>query len=328
MTRGNYWLTSTLLGLSVLGGMSRAAERGDAASESVFGQFVGSSPCGESIRQLLRIPADADSDLIQWKLTLRQDPKTKAPAGYKLHCDHGKTVPGTPGLSGARTAVRREGHWKISKGTKSATDAVVYELDGAVALVKVAHDILHVMNPDRSLMVGNGGWSYTLNRAESAEKPGDPDLPTPSLSYTISPAATGPTVFGIFEGRSPCLGIARELKLAEDAGGIKAKWRVTLYHNPVTLAPTTYKVEGSLHRKGAREGKWTIQRGNDADRNAIVYCLAPPSESAAPLYLLKGDDNVLFFLNQKRNPLVGHADFSYTLNRRSADAAAAKKPAK
>ena len=222
--------------------------------------------------------------------------------------------------------MKREGPWKIAKGTKSAPDAIVFELAGAVALVKVNHDILHVMNPDRSLMVGNGGWSYTLNRAESAEKPGDPDLAvnTPSQSYTISPVATGATVFGVFEGRSPWLGIARELKLTEDAGGIKAKWRVTLYHNPDTQAPTTYRVEGSLHRKGAREGKWTIQRGNETDRNAIVYCLAPTATAPA-LYLLKGDDNVLFFLDQKQKPLVGHADFSYTLNRRATDTAASRR---
>jgi hypothetical protein len=45
-----------------------------------------------------------------------------------------------------------------------------------------------------------------------------------------------------------------------------------------------------------------------------VYQLSPTPDQSA-LLLLKGDDNVLFLLNQKREPLVGHADFSYTLNR-------------
>jgi len=40
-----------------------------------------------------------------------------------------------------------------------------------------------------------------------------------------------------------------------------------------------------------------------------------PTPTEAALLLLKADDNILFFLNQNREPMVGHADFSYTLNR-------------
>lgn len=126
--------------------------------------------------------------------------------------------------------------------------------------------------------------------------------------------ATGPTVFGVFEGRSPCHGIARELKLPQYAGCMKVKWCVTLYRNPETSAPTTYKVEGTLHRQNAREGTWSIIQGTKTDPNATVYQLNPTQTEAA-LFLLKADDNVLLFLNQDREPLVGNANFSYTLNR-------------
>jgi hypothetical protein len=34
------------------------------------------------------------------------------------------------------------------------------------------------------------------------------------------------------------------------------------------------------------------------------------------ILLLKGDDDVLFFLDQSRKLLVGHAEYSQTLNRR------------
>ena len=134
------------------------------------------------------------------------------------------------------------------------------------------------------------------------------------MSYKIAPLATGPTVFGVFEGRSPCHGIARELKLPQHAGCTKVKWRITLYQDPRTSAPTTYKVEGTLHRQSAREGTWSIVRGAKTDPNAIVYRLGPtPTE--AELLLLKADDNILFILNRDREPMVGHAEFSYTLNR-------------
>jgi len=288
------------------------------SDSSVFGVFAGNSPSGEAIRPLLQIPPDAKADLIQWRLALYQDAKTLAPTRYQLHCDYGPAVPGLPGLGTRRTTVKKEGSWTIGSGIKSNPKAVVYELDGAMSLFKVHPDILHVLNRDRSLMIGNGGWSYTLYRTEASEKPGDPSVTSGSGddSRTISPLASGPSVFGVFEGRSPCLGIARDLKIDVTGGCIKVKWRVTLYQNPETRLPSTYKVEDSLHRQGARKGNWTILRGTETDPNAIVYRLFPTKTEAA-LHLLKGDDNVLFFLNQELEPLVGHSEFSYTLNRRT-----------
>lgn len=289
-----------------------------ARDASVFGVFAGNSPSGESIRPFLQIPPDANADLIQWKLTLYQHPGTQAPARYRLHCDYGPAVPNLPGLGSKRTTVKREGPWTISRGIKSNPAAVVYDLNGAVSLFRVHPDILHVLDRDRSLMIGTGGWSYTLNRTEASEKPGDPSVPPAgdSESSTISPVSMGPSVFGVFEGRGPCLGIARDLKIAVNGGCIKVKWRITLYQDPGTRRPSTYKLEGSLHRKRARAGTWTVLRGTETDPNAIVYRLAP-TETEAALFLLKGDDNVLFFLNQNRRPMVGHAEFSYTLNRRA-----------
>ncbi len=303
----------TVLGVVLaVSAMKAQTERGS----SVFGVFSGSTPAGDSIRPLLGIPSDATAELMQWQLTLYQDAKTLAPARYALRCDYGPAVAGLPGLGKERIRLQREGSWKLGKGTKSKPEAVVYELDGAVSLFRLSADILHVLNRDRSLMNGTGGWSYTLYRSEASERPGDPSLTADApRSYTIAPVASGQSVFGVFEGRSPCQGIARELKIGVDAGCIKVKWRVTLYQDPKTLAPTTYRLEDSLHRQAPREGNWTIIRGTEIDPEAPVYQLAP-TETEAALCLLEGDNNVLFFLNQNRRPLVGHAEFSYTLNRR------------
>ena len=285
-------------------------------SPEVFGVFVGSSPAGESIRPLLQIPPDAGAELIEWKLTLYQDPKTGAPARYHLEYKYGMTVPGTPGLGPIARAAERRGSWRIAKGTKGHPEAVTYELHAAVSLFKVSDSVLHVLNGDRSLMIGTGGWSYTLNRSDASEARVDPSADSgPSESRTVSPVATGPSVFGIFEGRTPCQGIARELTIPVSAGCAKVKWRVTLYQDPESRTPAAYKLETSLHRSGAREGRWTIERGAAADPNAVVYRLEPVGKEAA-LFLLRGDDHVLFFTDQKRRPLTANADFSYTLNRR------------
>jgi hypothetical protein len=284
------------------------------AKSDVFGEFVGSSPCGEPFGMLFGIPADADSP-VRWTLTLYQDPKTQSPTVYRLRAEYNGAKP-----PAARKPVTKdkEGRWSVGKGTKADPDAVVYELNGAVNFLKVSDDLLHAMNPDRTLAVGNGGWSYSLNRTTATEKvvPPSAEAGRSDESYTILPLASGENVFGVFEGRTP-RGIARALKIdTEDR--MKAKWRLTLYQDPKNKTPTDYKIEGSLYRKEAREGTWAVVR----DKGMVVYHLSK-TKTEADLFLLKGDDNVLFFLGQDRKPLVGHVDFSYTLNWRDTT-----KPAK
>src|SRR5262249_34447610 len=134
------------------------------------------------------------------------------------------------------------------------------------------------------------------------------------LSFIAVPLATGPAVFGIFGGRTPSLGIGKELKIRGAERFPRIKWRVTLFQDPDTRAPTTYRIEHSLRPKERRdgktmaiprEGKWAIVRGTASDPKAIVYRLDATKDEAAA-FLLKGDDNVLFFLDQGRKPLVGN----------------------
>jgi hypothetical protein len=285
-----------------------------AAKPVVFGEFVGSTPCGGPFGKLFDIPTDANPP-VRWVLTLYQDLKTRTPTTYKLRAESDAAKP-----PAARKPVtkEKEGRWSVAKGTKADPDAIVYELAGAVNFYKVSDDVLHALNPDRTLAVGTAGWSYTLNRSSAAEKAVPPSAVAgaPSVSYTLSPLSSGPTVFGVFEGRTPAMGIARELKIDPKGDKMKVKWRVTLYQDAETKAPTTYKVENSFLRDKRREGAWSIERRD----GAVVYHLAA-TKTEADLYLRKGDDNVLFFLGQDRQPLVGHADFSYTLNRRETSAA-------
>src|SRR5262245_3534959 len=92
----------------------------------------------------------------------------------------------------------------------------------------------------------------------------------PSVSYKLSPVSSGPSVFGVFEGRTPAAGIARELKIDPGWDRIKLKWRVTLFQDQDTKAPTTYKVENSFLRDKRREGTWSIERRD----GAVMYHLA------------------------------------------------------
>ena len=289
---------------------------------SVAVEFVGSTPGGALPREFLGgLATNAECHYIKWQIKLLTNQSAGLPASYDLVAQYHVPARNNPNQSEEGPKVASHGTCELVKGAKSNPDAVVYRISAeksrqSLSFVKVNDNLLHLLNPDGSLMIGGGGASYTLNRADRAEKRVDASLAmsAPDMSYKIAPLATGPTVFGVYEGRSPCHGIARELKLPQHAGCMKVKWRVTLYKDPNTSAPTTYKVEGSLHRQSAREGTWSIVRGARTDPDAIVYQLNPTPTEAA-LLLLKADDNVLFFLNQDREPMVGHAEFSYTLNR-------------
>lgn len=131
----------------------------------------------------------------------------------------------------------------------------------------------------------------------------------------IRSMASPDSVFGVFAGRTPCREISNELSMPAQADCSKLKWMLTLYKDPRTSAPTTYKLACTFHRQSLIEGKWIITKGAKANARATVYQL-DPDKPAVSMYLMKGDDNVLFFLDKKGNLLVGNTDFSYTLNRR------------
>jgi hypothetical protein len=133
----------------------------------------------------------------------------------------------------------------------------------------------------------------------------------PSTQFSSPPASP---VAGIFEGRSPCQELAKELNLPLPNDCFKLKWYLTLYQDATTHEPTTYVLEGTPYRKAPLQGKWSIVTTTKDHKNTIIYQL-DTDKPGISLLLQKGDDNVLFFLGSNKNLLVGNADFSYTLNR-------------
>ncbi|HTE30309.1 MAG TPA: hypothetical protein VK666_08040 [Chryseolinea sp.] len=146
-----------------------------------------------------------------------------------------------------------------------------------------------------------------------------------SKTITFHPIPKGPAVFGIFEGRAPCPVIARQLKLATTPDCEKLKCDLIFYRDPATSRPTTYtlsivgggdvvKMEGSSYRYKVLEGKWKIIQGTKSNPDAVIFQLALDGPGDY-LYILKGDENVLFILDEDKGFRAGNEDFSYTLNR-------------
>lgn len=136
----------------------------------------------------------------------------------------------------------------------------------------------------------------------------------PAVITSSRSVATGPGVAGIFEGRCPCKELAALLKVSVSGECFKTKWSLTLLQNPATLQPATYELDGSFYRNNLRKGEWKVKKGTKNDPNAVVYQLETDN-TGETLFLLKGDENVLFILDNEKQLLVGNELFSFTFNR-------------
>lgn len=289
-------------------------------TESIHGIFEGITPCSALTRPLPQIPVDTNCEQMIWKFILYQDSATGTPTTYTLESAFGVPQQGTPGLVGGGTPIVMEGSWVIVRGTKTDPDAVVYQLHSensqpAVSFLKMAEDLLHVLNSDQTLMIGNASWSYTLNRTDNRTPPQITEQPGPSSEATrppIPPMPAGSSVLGVFEGRLPCHEIVFEvLKIAPYPGCAKMKSQLTLYQDQNTGAPSTYLYLGTTT---IREGTWMIVQGTASDPDAEVYQLHL-EDGQQPVSFLKAHENHLFLLDRDLNLLVGNALFSYTLSR-------------
>lgn len=274
--------------------------------------FEGTSPGVTAERAFLKIPLNERCDFIKWKLTLVQEAATKAPTTFTLQREYGFYVDNRTDKSMGQVTI--EGKWEVVKVPNLKAGSVVYRLhsnSSSISLLRLDDNLLHLLNSDQGLMIGNGGQSFTLSRTSNV-------IPPMSI-YQALQVSTSLTS-GIqdtllsFVGRSPCAAIAKESGLPVDPACFKLKWSLLLYQDPVTFKPTTYRLNRVINRRNIIEGSWTIVKGTAADPNALVYLL-DPGKPGYTLYLMKGDDNVLFFLDKQRNLLVGDSLFSYTLNR-------------
>jgi hypothetical protein len=314
-------LCVTLLCAFSLVSLPASASPASKTVPSVLGVFEGITPCTTVNRPVLQIPEDAECEMMTWHLTLEQDPETAMPTTYTLESAYGMSQPNTTGMWDGGTPLELAGTWSILTGTADDPDATIYQLndaEGAISFVRLDDNLLHLLTQDLHMAVGNGGWSYTINRTDPPPTPIDPlaalDRPFEPAPITTT-TSSGSELYGVFDGRTPCADIVYQFtKVAPTPNCAKIKWRLTLYHDPDTGVPTTYRLGVT---EPIREGSWTEVRGTPADPDAVVYQLAMDDRV---LNLLSPDQNHLLILDENLRLMVGDRLWSYTFSRKPQEA--------
>ena len=276
--------------------------------------LVGSTPGDSLIKTMLTIPQETIVDFIRWELNLSSD--GNKPQGFSLNLVYGESQPNTLGFKQGGQNQTLKGSYTISSNKNSSEDKMVYGFKtsgnrSVFSLVRLTENLFHLLTPDQDLMVGNGGWSYTLNRRE----------PVPiSSNLTVSAIntpkeANDTTIQVVYDGRTPCKEIAQDRRLAVSPDCFKLKWRLILNRDPGSRRPATYQLRWINRKETDFRGNWTIRRGTPSYPHALIIVLDPDKPDRS-ISLLAGDKNVLYFLDPENRPYVGNGDFSFTLNRK------------
>ncbi|PSL27279.1 copper resistance protein NlpE N-terminal domain-containing protein [Dyadobacter jiangsuensis] len=131
--------------------------------------FVAATPCDAVPRHLLAIPDNLDCEMIKWRLTLRRDPRNLGRDDFKLQYTYGITKPGTQGFMNDGFSKEISGKWVISGNTGKTPGKQIFTLEptaseSKITLLQMSDRMLHLLDTQGNLMIGNAGFSYTFNK--------------------------------------------------------------------------------------------------------------------------------------------------------------------
>lgn len=266
--------------------------------------LVGSTPGDRPIKVQLGIPDQAKIDFIRWDLKINQ------PGTFNLRIIFGENQPNTLGFMGGGQTKEFQGIYVIAKNEYSE----IYYLSAnrlKVSMIRLNDNLFHILDTENNLLVGNGGWSYTLNN----KIPDKWDNKLPKF-LGGKKNSNDRLVQVIYDGRTPCQEFAHDHQMQVSSACFKLKWKLTLNRDATTFKPTTYsirKVVDNVPRDII--GSWTIIKGISGDPDAVIYQLDPDKPDQT-ISLLAVDENILFFLHPNKKLYTGNEDFSFTLNKR------------
>lgn len=305
-------LTCLLICCLVTSACSQKEQTPDLSATTVF---RGSTPGDEPAKLLLTIQDNIKVDFIRWNLSFTSQHT------FSLDIVFGESEQNTLGFKGGGQKLSFTGEYIVSINKDANFTGEIYHLKSSrfpteILLRKVNDNLLHLLTTRKELMNGDAGYSYTLNRVNPV---------VPSLyaftSQTTGFPSVGMDTVSAFHGRTLCNNELIELTGVAPAGYQRIKWELTLNYDPQTHMHTTFRLRsiyvGVVDAVATKTGKWEMTRGIKTDSQAIVYLLKLNEDTMEKsLAFLRGDDNVIFFLDKDRNVMVGNGDHSYTLNRK------------
>lgn len=277
------------------------------SSTTPFGlteQFITTTPCSPQLLNLHAIPPGADCSTIKWNLTLDQESGKQT---FLMKSEWGYYIDNRTLEKRGSTVAK--GTWSIEKSRGFPRLTIKTENGVSLSFRRLDNNHLHPLDENEKLLNGDGGWSFTLNKVGGAipESPATPTITTTPFEEPFARRA--------FHGRTPCQEIAKEAKIPVSSECFKLKWLIRFYQDSITQRPTHYEMSRTQHRASVIKGKWKIYTTTINNRNEVIYELDPDSPDVS-IRFMKGDDNVLFFLDKNFNLLPGGVEFGYTLNRR------------
>lgn len=266
--------------------------------------FIGSTPGDESIKTQLGIEANTKIDFIRWDLKLSPE------NSFILNIQYGENQPNTLGFTGGGQSKVYIGNYTIVK--KENKEIYQFKtINLKLSMIRLGNNLFHILTPENKLMVGNGGWSYTLNNKVPVQK----EFKLPNLSE-YNKSTQDPIAQVIYDGRTPCQEFAMEHQMNVSQACFKLKWKLTLNRNPFHFQPTTYSIRKVVDNTPKDiTGTWTIVKGTEVNPDAIIYQLDPDKPNQT-ISLLVVDENILYFLHRNQELFIGNGDFSFTLNKR------------
>ncbi len=286
-------------------------------------RLVGSTPCDPSVREMIGIPKEASGDFIRWKLDLTEKSKRTVPlyGSFRLQADYGIGKNGTPWFKPDSGSVIHSGRYGTVEGFNEDPSIRLirfYRGDNRsyqVTLLRLNDNVYHLISNDQKLMVGNGGWSFTLNRSSTSTSTSTiEDTRLPAITHSVL-FVDDSTISTSYVARTPSQPFAADYNLEIEPEWKKLKWLLKLYRDSVTFQPTTYSLARTDDRPTESTGRWQILRGIPGNPSIVVFQLDHdiPEKTTSLLY---GDQNVLFLLTKQNQLYVGNDDFSFTFNRR------------
>jgi len=278
--------------------------------------LVASTPGDDAMKSMLAIPAATKVDFIRWNLVLGEMKANATEDTFSLNIIYGEGEPGTPGFKNGGEKGEIRGSYSVTKSNDQKLHGVIYhlksiQLPGEISFVKLNENLYHLLTSSAELMIGNGGWSYSLNRKVLIKE----TTPLPQLTNTS-------TIFSdtsrqvIYDGRTPCQSFASDHLMKASSECFKLKWRLVLNRDPVTHEPTTYKMRKVVDNAFKDvTGPWSITKGVPGNNNVLIIS-TDPGKGKETISFLVGDSNVLFLLDTEGKLYVGNGDFSYTLNKK------------